>query len=130
MQKLKNKTLAIFVALILTISMGASMTKTPSANAHTPAFQIPTYAFISVQPNPVGVGQQVSVNFWLDKVPPTANGPYGDRFQNYTVTVTAPDGTNKTLGTFTSDDAGGSHTYFTPDKLGNYTFQFSYPGQT
>ncbi len=112
------------------ISMGASTILIPSSNAHNPPFQIPTYAFISAQPNPVGVGQQVSLNFWLDKVPPTANGPYGDRWQNYTVKVTSPDGTSKTLGPFTSDDAGGAFTYFVPTAIGNYTFVFSYSGQT
>ena len=107
------------------------MNTTPNPIHTIRRFQIPTYAFISAQPNPVGVGQQVSLDFWLDKVPPTANGPYGDRWQNYTVKVTSPDGTSKTLGPFTSDDAGGAHTYFVPTAIGNYTFMFSsYSGQT
>ena len=39
---------------------------------------------------------------------------YGDRWTNMTVKVTKPDGTTETLGPFTSDDTGGTHTDFTP----------------
>ena len=48
--------------------MTASMMLIPTANAHTPAFQIPTYAFVNVAPNPIGVGQQCYVIMWLDKL--------------------------------------------------------------
>jgi hypothetical protein len=130
MQRIKSKTMAIAIVIFFILSMTASTMQIPSGNAHTPPFQIQTYAFISAQPNPVGVGQSVSVNFWLDKVPPTANGPYGDRWQNYMVKITLPDGTTQNLGPFTSDDAGGAHTYYTPATIGNYTLVFSFPGQT
>ena len=50
--------------------------------------------------------------------------------QSMTVKVTKPDGTTETLGPFTSDDTGGTHTQFTPTELGTYTFQMSYPGET
>jgi hypothetical protein len=130
MQKLKNKTLAIMIAVLLTASMGASMILVPTANAHTPAWTIPTYAYLAVNPNPVGIGQTVSVNFWLDKVPPTAMQQYGDRWQNFTVTVTKPDGTTETLGPFSSDASGGAFTTYSPTQLGNYTFVFNFGGQT
>ena len=44
--------------------------------------------------------------------------------------VTHPDGTTENLGPFTSDDTGGTFTLYTPTKLGNYTFEFSFAGQT
>jgi outer membrane protein assembly factor BamB len=47
-----------------------------------------------------------------------------------TVKVIKPDGTTQTLGPFTSDATGGTYTTFTPDQLGNYTFQMSFGGQT
>ena len=100
------------------------------ASAHTPAYQIPTYAFCNVAPNPAGVGQSVNVGFWLGQPPPTAGTIYGDRWIGMTVKVTKPDGTTETLGPFTSDDTGGTHTEYTPNQVGNYTFQMSYPGQT
>ena len=36
MQTIKNKTMAIMIALILTISMSTSIILTPTANAHDP----------------------------------------------------------------------------------------------
>ena len=52
-----------------------------------------TIAFCNVGTNPDGVGQAVNIGFWLNEPPPTANGPYGDRWRNMTVKVTLPDGT-------------------------------------
>ncbi len=101
---------------------------------HTPPpLSIPTWAFLSVTPNPVGVGQAVYVNFWLDKAPPTAAGAYGDRWQDFKVTVTKPDGTKQDipLGSHSASDAvGGSYISYTPSAAGKYTFVFSFPGQT
>jgi outer membrane protein assembly factor BamB len=130
MKMLKNKIAAITIAIFFMLSMTASMIPLPTANAHTPAWTIPTYAFINVSPNPIGIGQEVFVNFWIDKPPQTANGFYGDRWTNFTVTVTKPDGTTETLGPFTADDTGGTHTTYTPTILGNYTFVFHFAGQT
>jgi hypothetical protein len=126
----KNKTMAIMIATILTISMGASMTLIPNANAHKPALNIPTESYINVAPNPIGVGQAATINFWLAQPPPTANQQFGDRWTGITVTVTNPDGTTQKLGPFTSDDTGGTTTSFTSSATGNYTFQMFFPGQT
>jgi len=122
--------MAILIAVILTISMGTSMILLPSTNAHTPAWQIPTYAFVNVAPNPAGLGQTVTVGMWLQIPPPTAMAAIGDRWHNFKLTITSPDGTTQTLGPFTSDDTGGTYTTFTPNLLGNYSFVFSFPGQT
>ena len=121
--------MAILIAAILTISMGASTTLLPNANAHTTPWQILTSSFIHVAPDPAGLGQTVTVGFWVNEPPPTA-GPYGDRFGNMTVKVTHPDGTAETLGPFTSDDTGGTYTTYTPNKLGTYTFQMIFAGWT
>ncbi len=111
------------------ISMGASAILIPNANAHTPGWNIPTYTFCSVSPNPIGVGQTVNVNFWVNLPPPTASAQYGDRWTNMTLIVTHPDGTKETLGPFTSDATGGSHTTYTPTVTGNYTFQMKFGGE-
>ena len=126
----KNKLMTISFATLLIASMSASMLLIPAASAHTPPLTIPTWAYLSVMPNPVGIGQEAFVNFWIDKAPPTAATIYGDRWQNFKVTVTHPDGTTETLGPFTSDDTGGAHTTYSPTVLGNYTFQMNFPGQT
>ncbi|HMK94342.1 MAG TPA: hypothetical protein VK536_02970 [Candidatus Limnocylindrales bacterium] len=126
----KNRTLTIAIAIFFALSMTASMMLTPSANAHTPAWNIPTYSFISVSPNPIGVGQTARVNFWVNMPPPTASAQYGDRWIGLTVKVTLPDGTSTTLGPFTSDATGGTSTTYTPATAGNYTFVMTFPGQT
>ena len=84
MQNLKTKTMAIMIVAILTISMGA-MTL---ANAHTPAWQIPTYAYCNVAPNPSGLGQTVTVGMWIQIPPPTAAGTIGDRWHGFKLTIT------------------------------------------
>jgi hypothetical protein len=129
MKMSKNKIATMF-ALFLMFAMTFSLVALPAANAHTPAWDIQTSAFISVMPDPVGIGQQAYVNFWIDQPPGTAGRQYGDRWHNFTVTVTDPNGNKKVLGPFTSDDTGGAHTTYTPDKIGNYTFVFNFPGQT
>ncbi len=47
-----------------------------------------------------------------------------------TVKITNPDGSTETRGPYTGDATGGSHFDFAPDKVGNWTFQFFYGGQT
>ncbi len=130
MQNLKTKTMAIMITAILIISMGASMTLLPNANAHTPPWQIPTYAYCNVAPNPSGLGQTVTVGMWIQIPPPTAAGTLGDRWHGFKLTVTRPDGTTETLGPFTSDATGGTWTSYTPTALGNYSFVVNYPGET
>jgi len=122
--------MAILIATILIISIGASITQTPSANAHSPPWNILSSSFIHVAPNPAGLGQTVTVGFWVNQPPPTAAGPYGDRFGNMTVKITHPDGTTEKIGPFTSDDTGGTYTTYTPTKIGVYTFQMIFTGWT
>ena len=128
MQKNKQKILALLFAAIFAASTICVLI--PTTNAHDPPWSLPTYSFINIAPAPIGVGQTVNVNFWLNVPPPTASGAYGDRWQNMYVIVTHPDGTEETLGPFSSDDTGGSFTTYTPSTTGEYTFQMSFPGET
>jgi hypothetical protein len=122
----KNKIIALLIVTLLAISIGTSAL----ANAHTPAWNIPTYCYVSVAPNPAGIGQLVTIGMWVQIPPPTAAGTNGDRWHGFTVKITDPDGRETTLGPFTSDATGGTWTSFTPDKLGNYSFVVNYPGET
>ncbi len=128
MQNLRSKTMAIMIVAILAVS--ASVTLFPNTKAHTPPWQILTSSFIHVAPNPAGVGQTVTIGFWVNQPPPTASGPYGDRFGNMTVKMTLPDGTTQTLGPFTSDDTGGTYTTIAPTQIGTYSFQMIFTGWT
>jgi len=113
------------------ISIGSSMILLPSASAHTPAWSIPTYAYINVSPNPIGVGQKVLVIMWMDKTfsPETTLGN-DYRFHNYMLTIKSPDGTSTTT-TFAivSDPTSAQDYSFTPTSAGTYTLNFTFPGQ-
>ena len=120
-----NKTTATFIALFLMATIAATLVALPNARA---AEEFPTYAFLSIAPNPVGVNQETLLTFWIDKMPPSILGSWYDVWEGFTVKVTKPDETTSTLGPFKSDPVGNSWTNYTPDKIGNYTFQFNFPG--
>ena len=131
MKTLKNKTMTNLTALflILTITATSTLIALPAVNAHTPGWNIPTYSYISVSPQPVGVGQYVQITMWLNAIPPTSQGIEGDRWRGFIVNVTKPDGNRDMLGPFESDPVGTKSTTYTPDQIGKYTFVFSFPGQ-
>ena len=69
--------MAILIAAILTISMGASTMLIPNAGAHTPAWNIPTYAYVNATPNPADIGQQSTHRNEINELEPSANGITG-----------------------------------------------------
>jgi len=134
MQNLKGKTLAILIAAILTISMGASMTSRtliPSVHAAS-TYTVAMYAYINVAPNPTGVGQQVEVIMWLEQIfGQNAELTNNYRFTNsFELVVTAPDGTN-TSTTFpvVQSPTSDINYYYTPTTVGTYTLTFNFLGQ-
>jgi len=126
MNKIKKK---IVFSAVLILALAMPLFALPSAFAHTPAWSVPTYAYITVSPSPVGVNQPVTLVYWLDKLPPTAAGFAGDRWTNLAIAVTKPDGSKDNLGPFTSDPVGGGYYVYTPTQVGTYTFAFNFPGQ-
>ena len=129
MKYIKSKNISFLIAMILTISIGASAILIPQVNAHTPAWQIPTFAYVQAVPNPVGVGQSALIYMWVDKIPDGAQLGNNIRFQNYQLTITAPDGTVETQ-TFATiqDPTSNQHYSFTPTQIGTYTLNFTFPG--
>ena len=131
MKLLNNKTIAIAVAIFLMLSMSASLLLVPTASAHTPPWQIPTYAYINASPNPVGVGQGVEVIMWLNFVIDGAAANNAVRFENYQLTITNPNNTVTTQSWPVVSDTTSAQDYFlVPDTVGTYTLQFNFPGQT
>jgi hypothetical protein len=127
MKRLLEKRLnVIILLLLLALPLFAIL---PVADAHVPAWTIPTYAYIVASPDPIGVGQTAFLVFWLDKVPPTAGGIGGDRWTGFTVKVTRPDGTTETIGPMVSDATSAAWSLYTPNQVGTYRFDFSFPGQ-
>ncbi len=118
-------------SVMITIFLIFAMTTTLALNQSTLAqisfpkgTQVPTYAFINVAPNPIGVGQTVNVNFFVSC--PMENS---ERPQNMVVVMTNPAGQNTTFGPYTGDTTGGTFFNFVPPTVGSYTFQFYYGGQ-
>jgi hypothetical protein len=131
MQIRKNKTAAFLIAILMTIAIIPSIMLIPTASAHTPPANLPTYAYINVAPNPTGVGQQVLVIMWLTNLFSPAAGLGNDyRFHNYQLTITAPNGTTQTQKFGIVQDPTSAQTYsFTPSQVGTYTLNFTFPGQ-
>jgi outer membrane protein assembly factor BamB len=142
----KNK-ITISISLLLMLTMAISLVALPPVNAHDPAWQIPTYAYIVAEPSPVGVGQTVHVYMWLDPVYGRAGGGNAEigwnastastalpantyRFLNYKLTITDPDG-HTTVHTIDKvwDTTSNQFYTFTPAVAGEYTCTFEYPGQ-
>jgi hypothetical protein len=121
--------LAFAIAFLLTLSIATTLGTLPTASAHSPPWDKATWTYIAVTPSPVGVGQNALVVFWLDTLPQTASGQYGDRY-NFTVTITRPDNTTETLGPIQSDPVGGGWTNYTPTQEGTYKFVAKFPGIT
>ncbi|MDR1992057.1 MAG: hypothetical protein LBQ98_00910, partial [Nitrososphaerota archaeon] len=89
MSKHKNQ-IAILFSTILMFSIITAIFIVPNAGQvyPPPGTKIPTYAFLNVAPNPIGVGQPVSINFFLATPMQTGENPIG-----MTVIRTNPDGT-------------------------------------
>jgi len=69
MRIVKNKPIAIVIAIFLMLSMTASSMLIPNAKAASVTTWI-TYSYSAVSPDPIGVGQTINVNFWVDTPAP------------------------------------------------------------
>jgi hypothetical protein len=127
--KLMKKTI-VSLCLLLIATLSTTTLVMPPVTAHTPSWQIQTYAFINAAPNPVGVGQKINIIMWLDQVIDGAGVTNNIRFHDYKLVITKPDGTTETQ-TFSvvQDTTSAQYTSYMPTTTGNYTFFFSFPGQ-
>jgi hypothetical protein len=120
MQTSKKSLFLILLLLISTIAASALSISATSAQS-----QLKTYAFVGATPNPVGVGQQTVIRLGItDQL---AAPKYG--WTGLKVAIIKPDGTNETLGPYTSDATGGTYAVYTPTVAGNYTLQSFFPQQ-
>ncbi|MBN1244886.1 PQQ-like beta-propeller repeat protein [Candidatus Bathyarchaeota archaeon] len=123
----KDKT-ATAIALFLMFAIAVSLVVLPVAKAHDPPWlDRPTYCYVAATPN-AGVGQEVLIVFWLNFMPPTSSGAYGDRWIFY-LDITKPDNSKETIGPITSDPVGGGWYSYTPNQEGTYTVVARFPGQ-
>ncbi len=138
----QSKSLAVILAVLMIASMAAiimpakaqsgvtigtpqvTTTGGPIPSGVTPSISIETIPYLSYSPNPIGVGQELLINVWLQPATQVNRAHTG-----YTVDITKPDGTNIKVGPFNSyqADATAWLTYV-PEVAGNYTIQFSFAG--
>jgi hypothetical protein len=142
--KVKNRSLALIAVAILWILASAMIMPLKAQDAEgvhggspnvpatggplpagvTPSVSIDTIAYISFSPNPLGVGQTLLVNLWVQPATTVARAHTG-----YTVIITKPDSTTITVGPMTSYTGDATAWFeYVPDVPGQYTLQFFFAG--
>jgi len=88
-EKMQNKKFAtILLAAVLFISIAAA---TAPANAQKSG-EMQSFAYLIVEPNPVGIGQTTYIAMMVDVPLPGSSEANDIRRHNYKLTITAPDG--------------------------------------
>lgn len=139
----KEKTIAVIIAMLLVVSimMIAIPVQAQSSEAHggtpqlpftggpvpagvTPSTTITTIPYLSFSPNPIGVGQALLVNIWVQPATHVARAHTG-----YTVNITTPNGVVDKIGPMVSYQ-GDTTAWFTyvPVAIGEYKLQFFFAG--
>ena len=115
-----KKTLTIGIAILLILSIAAStiLSGTFGQVPKSPGDTQTVYPYIAAGPNPIGVGQTLTLNFFMAAPMLTS-----ESVTTWTVEETFPDGHKTTLGPFNSDATGGSYTTVVPTETGVYDFQ-------
>jgi hypothetical protein len=95
----------------------------PLPSGITADYTVDPNPYLSFRPNPVGVGQTILVNIWVDPGP-----SYARYFPNYKVEITKPDGSTDviTLNSYAAD--GTSWFEYRVDQVGTWQFKFDFPG--
>ena len=127
---LKNKTITLLTTLVLLIIIAIPMANLPQVYAHTPTWNIPSFGYLVTAPNPVGVGQRVSIMMWVDLPMPNAAVGNDIRRHDYKLTITKPDGETEVKTWAVVDDTTGVQWLsYVPDQVGDYKMKFDYAGQ-
>ncbi|HEX9863127.1 MAG TPA: PQQ-binding-like beta-propeller repeat protein [Candidatus Bathyarchaeia archaeon] len=133
--KTKIATIFIFVLLMASVTLMANMPvqaqytnmqeggSIPLPSGVTPDFAVATNAFLSFRPNPVGVGQSILVNMWVE--PPIHVSRY---LKGYKVTITNPDGAQdvKVLDSYRGDSTAWFE--YVVDKVGTWKLKLDFLG--
>jgi outer membrane protein assembly factor BamB len=123
------KSKASIIALLLVSSMFITIGSMQIASAHNPAWEIPTWCYVTVSPNPVGIGQPVAFVMWNTRVVDGALVTNDLRWKNFTLVLTKPDQTTEVLSGFNSDPTGSTYAQYTPNQVGNWTVKLIFPAQ-
>ncbi len=110
---------AKLITLLLLLTM--TITIVPLSTINNVHAELTWYPYVTASPNPVGVGQQVLVVFGFTM-------PTMSSYNDWTLTITDPDGNVKTETGLDTETTGSTFYTFTPDKAGNWTIKAHYPG--
>ncbi len=133
--KTKIATMFIFVLLMASVTLMAMPAHAQQATniqeggslplpaGVTPDFQVNTNVFLSFRPNPVGLGQTILVNVWME--PPIHVTRY---IKGYKVTITKPDGAQdvETLTSYRGDSTAWFE--YVADQTGTWKLKLDFPG--
>jgi hypothetical protein len=120
--KNQNTTKISTIALILLLTISATLIALPSVTAQTTK---QPYPYLGAVPNPVGTNQEVLLHIGITD----SRSSVEQGFDDLTVTVTRPDGQIETLGPFRTDSTGGTGTIYIPTLVGTYQMQTNFPEQ-
>jgi hypothetical protein len=131
----RNKITATAIALLLMLSMTASLVLLPPANAAVRSHF--SYMYVSTGSNVVGVGQQVLLVYWTADIPPDIGEISGAVSGNLnraswsgcSFNVTTPEGVTTNYPMGQSDPVGGGYMLYTPTTVGTYTVISIFPEQ-
>jgi hypothetical protein len=142
MSTLRAKMTATIIMTLLAVSMAAIASAqlshlggTPSTTPGfpnlgplppgvTPAYTFEQVPYLSMRPNPIGVGQSLLVNVWCSP------GMYhAFPLTNFKVDIEKPDGSKETVGPFNSYTGDATAWFeYVPDQPGTWRFKFYQPG--
>ncbi len=110
---------------LLTIFALSVITSIPLINTAEGAATQKTYAISDAIPNKIGLGETTLLKCGITEALESAELGW----QDITITVTKPDGTNTTLGPFKTDSTGSTFTPYVPAEVGTYTLTTNFPQQ-
>jgi len=95
----------------------------PLKTGDTADITIPTGAYLSFGPNPIGLGQPILLNLWVAPCPATQR-----TFRDYKVTITKPDGIKNVLTPESYTAEATAWASYIADQVGTWKLKFDFPG--
>jgi hypothetical protein len=112
MKELHSKTKHFTIALILVLTISASIVALPAVTAQSTTKK--TFAYIGAVPNPVGVNQEVLFHVGI-----TENLASADQgWEWLSITIERPDGQIDKIEDIRTDSTGGTGETYTPTEVG------------
>jgi hypothetical protein len=113
------------ITLILTLTLSAIITFTPTATAQNEGVLVNPYVYVNAVPNPNQVNRIELIHVGSEWPLPSVDIGW----QNLEVEITAPDGSVTLIENIKTDSTGGTAITFTPTQIGTYLIRNHFPEQ-